>query len=469
VVDRKALPHAYGRYELLARLGSGGMAAVYLARARGLGGFEREVAIKITHAHLSDESDFVASLLQEARIAARIRHPNVVPVLDVGEEENEAFLVMDYVEGEVLSAIARGERAAGGRVPLPVALRILADALSGLHAAHELRDDTGTLLEIVHRDFSPQNILVGVDGLSRLTDFGIARVASASSSTKSGFIKGKLGYLSPEQVRSPRNIDRRTDVWAAGVVAWELVTGQQLRARDDEAATLLRIVSEEPPRPRTVRDDVPHAVDETIAHALRMDPQERLGSADELRKRLLDAAGAGGTPVADASEVAEYVSRVAGEKLRERRRTIGSALAHGTALPVEEPQAHESQTRAELVTTPLAIAPLTKGGRIRWALAALALVGVGAGVVFVVSSSRTTRAAATTSMPAPSESASASGWESASASPSASASAMPLGSATALPHGSRPPPHRTPPPARPASPVHAGRPALPTDPLDDAR
>ncbi len=343
------LPQTFGRYELLAQLGSGGMATVYLARARGLGGFEREVALKITHGHLSDDADFLEGLLQEARIAARIRHPNVVPVLDVGQDREGAFLVMDYVEGEVLSAIVRHERLAGGRVPAGLATRILADALAGLHAAHELRDDEGALLGIVHRDFSPQNILVGLDGSSRLTDFGIARVASTSS-TKSGMIKGKLGYLSPEQVRSPRSVDRRTDVWAAGVVAWELATGKPLRPRDDEAATLLRIVSEEPPRARTTEPAVPEAMDEAIAHALRMAPDERIASADTLRRRLLDAAAASGVKVADASEVADYVARVAGEKLRERRRSTSGAIARAAvarAAPVEEEPVTEAKTRGE--------------------------------------------------------------------------------------------------------------------------
>jgi hypothetical protein len=383
-----ALPQTFGRYELLLRIGSGGMASVYLARVRGLGGFERDVAIKVTLPQLAEDPDLIASLLQEARIAARIRHPNVVPVLDVGQEGEGAFLVMDYVEGEVLSLLARRARAAGERIPLPIALRILGDALAGLHAAHQLRDDRGAPLHIIHRDFSPQNILVGLDGTSRLTDFGIARVGALSSSTKSGLIKGKLGYVSPEQVRSPKDIDQRTDVFAAGVVAWELVTGRLLRPREDEAATLLRVVTEEPPRARSVRADAPQALDDAIAAALRMDPAARLGCAEDLRRALLETA-VHGIAVADASEVAAYVSRHAGEKLSARKSAIEAALARrpaGETSTTKGDDETSDRTRTELeamarVDEENAASPRRR--RARWFVSALALVAAGSAGVWI--------------------------------------------------------------------------------------
>ena len=465
----RELPQTLGRYELLLRIGSGGMAAVYLARARGVAGFQREVAVKIIHPHLSDESEFVQGLLQEARIAARIRHPNVVPVLDVGEEGSGAYLVMDYVEGDVLSAMARRERSAGKRVPSPIALRILCDALAGLHAAHELRDDGGELLQIIHRDFSPQNILVGIDGVARLTDFGVARVASLSSSTRSGLVKGKLGYMAPEQVRHPRSIDRRTDVWAAGVVAWELVTGQPLHAREEEAAMLLRIVSETPPRARSVQPDVPPAIDDAIAAALQMDVAERIATADELRRRLLDA----GLPVATAEEVGAYVKAQADPKLKERRELAMAAVV--------EPKTATRLTATGTVTVPLPL-PLPRPRRARFV--SVVALGVGAaGVVTVATlagSARKTPSATVVSAPTEKASAAATApAESTQPAASAAASSEPAPAATTMEAGPpvravhAPPARRAPPlPPRPtvtnATPP-PGRPALPSDPLDDAR
>jgi serine/threonine protein kinase len=462
------LPLTLGRYELLLRIGSGGMAAVYLARSRGLGGFERDVAVKVTHPHLVEESDFVSGLLQEARIAARIRHPNVVPVLDVGEHGTQVFLVMDYVEGEVLSALARLERNEESRVPPRVAVRILADALAGLHAAHELRDDRGEPLGVIHRDFSPQNILVGVDGAARLTDFGIARVASLSSSTKSGLIKGKLGYLAPEQVRNPRDIDRRADVWAAGIVAWELLAGRLLYNRDEEAATLLRIVSEEPPHVRSVRPDVPEALDEVIAGALRMDVSQRVPTADALRQRLLDAAG----PVADAAEVSAYVRARAGEKLRARRIQLEAALAR-RAVPTETPVEKEPETR---ITTELSArtfeTPVVRRKRTFALGAAVLAAGIAVGATWM-SRRQPWPAAALDTQPPSAPSASPSATD-----PAPVDSPFVIATPPAIEAGASGPVVRTSPRRRPAGPPPtrapvpssaptSARPALPSDPLDD--
>src|SRR5262249_40901390 len=157
-------------------LASGGMATVYLARKRGPGGFESRVAVKLTHAHLREQPEWVVGLLHEAKIAARIRHPNVVQILDVDDDELGVFLGMEYVEGDSLAGLMRRVGEEGSRIPMPIALRVLDDALAGLHSAHTLKDEAGRFLGVVHRDFSPQNILVGADGVSRLTDFGIAKV-----------------------------------------------------------------------------------------------------------------------------------------------------------------------------------------------------------------------------------------------------------------------------------------------------
>jgi serine/threonine-protein kinase len=312
------------------------MATVYLARQSGMRGFEREVALKLTHPHLREQAEWATELIEEAKLTAQIRHPNVVSVLDVADDPSGVFLVMDYVEGETFAGILKHAIATGSQVPTPIVLRILVDALAGLHAAHEAADRTGRSLGIVHRDFSPQNLLVGTDGVTRLADFGVAKAADRVGFTRTGLVKGKIGYMAPEQLRD-QPIDRRTDVWAAGVVAWEGLAGKRLYPAGDRAATLLRIVTEEPPRIRSVRPDVPAALDEAIASALTLDPHARCPSADELRRKIAASA-----EIADLAQVRDYVNACVGEKLVERRRMVavtregeGNANGHGSDFEVK--------------------------------------------------------------------------------------------------------------------------------------
>jgi eukaryotic-like serine/threonine-protein kinase len=255
----------YGRYEALHRLASGGMASVYLGRTRGPGGFERLVAIKVMHEHIAHDPEFSGMFLDEARLAARIRHPNVVPTLDVAEGGH--YIVMEYVEGASLHAILRRFAQAGQRLPLPAALRIFVDTLSGLHAAHELTDHGGKALNIVHRDVSPHNILVGVDGQSRITDFGIAYAESRITSTRGGELKGKLPYMAPEQLED-RGVDRRTDVYAAGCVLWEMLVGRRLFTGSSEAAIACAILAGPQHSPRQEGADVPEALDAACMQSL---------------------------------------------------------------------------------------------------------------------------------------------------------------------------------------------------------
>jgi len=313
-----------GRYELLLPIARGGMATVYLARKLGAGGFEKEVALKLTHEHLRDRPEWATELIEEAKLAARIRHPNVVSVLDVDDDPNGVFLVMEYIEGDSLSGLSANARGRGEPIPTPILLRILRDALSGLHEAHELCDARGAHVGLVHRDFSPQNILVGIDGVTRLTDFGVAKASSRAGFTESGVLKGKIGYMSPEQVRG-RTLDRRSDVWAAGVVAWELFTGQRLFASSEgETATMLRILGDAPPRVRSVRPELPLAVDDAIASALMPNVNARCATAEELNTRIADGAQ---TKMADPTEVASYVRTAAEPRLTSRRAMIHEALS----------------------------------------------------------------------------------------------------------------------------------------------
>jgi serine/threonine-protein kinase len=314
------LPERVGRYDVLLPIAAGGMATVYLARARGVGGFERDVALKLTHAHLRASPEFASDLVDEAKLASRIRHPNVVQVLEVGEDPLGIYLLMDYIEGDSLAGLVRRAKAAGA-LSLPVFVRVLSDALAGLHAAHDLRDEDGRQLDIVHRDFSPQNVLVGVDGMARLADFGIARASTRVSHTRTGAVKGKICYMSPEQAKG-EPLDRRSDVWAAGVVAWEIFAGRRLYSTgDNDVATMLKIVTQTPPPLRSVRPDTPAEIEEAVASALTLDVAARCPTARDFAQRLL-AAARRTCGVAEIAEVAEYVERLAGPKLAERRRKI---------------------------------------------------------------------------------------------------------------------------------------------------
>lgn len=222
-----------GRYELLTRLGHGGMATVYLGRAVGTAGFEKQVAVKIIHPHLAEEPELLRMFLDEARIAALIHHANVVQTLDLGEDDGTPFIVMELVEGVSLEQLVRSCEAPGapdgGPLPLAVSLRIIRDVCLGLAAAHDLKDRHGRPQGLVHRDVSPHNILVTFDGWTKIGDFGIAKAASRTGETRPGELRGKLGYMSPEQARG-EILDRRTDLYAVGIVLWELLMGRRMYA-----------------------------------------------------------------------------------------------------------------------------------------------------------------------------------------------------------------------------------------------
>ncbi len=326
-----SIPTRLGRYELLLPIGSGGMASVYLARAAGPHGFERDVAIKIIHPHLREHVEMSHDLLEEAKLAARIRHPNVISVLEADRDEASGlvYLVMDYIEGDTLSYVLRQARSVSTKLLAPpIALKLMADALAGLHAAHELTSPTGDPLHVVHRDFSPQNILVGLDGVARLTDFGIAKAHGRAALTQTGFVKGKVCYMSPEQARGDE-LDRRSDVWAAGVVLWELLAGRPLFDHRDEMKIVMQLISEDPlPRLRTIRPEIPAALDDAVAAALTRDRGARLASAKELR----DAVVTGWKRPADASEVAASIDALIGARVTERRSRAEEIRRERTSL-----------------------------------------------------------------------------------------------------------------------------------------
>lgn len=294
-----------GRYETVRPIASGGMATVYLGRVLGGAGFERAVAIKVLHPHVADEPEFVSMFLDEARLAAQIHHPNVVATLDLVDDP--LFLVMEYIDGPSLYHLLRACKKHKQPFPLSIALRIFLDTLAGLHAAHELIGPGGQPLNLVHRDVSPQNVLVGSDGISRLTDFGVARAESRITATRGGALKGKLGYMSPEQVRA-QPVDRRSDIYAAGAVLWEMLTGDRLFKADNEAAMIGQILAGARQGPRSAAAAVPEALDEACMRALANDPEARYPTAAAFAEAIERAiAVSSGASIASARAVATLV------------------------------------------------------------------------------------------------------------------------------------------------------------------
>lgn len=247
-------------------------------------GFERLYAMKRLHPHLRQDSELVEMFLSEARLGGLIRHTNVIGVLDVGRDSEGPYFVMEYVEGRSLNDVLKTTIRAQRSIPVQVCVRIAAQVADGLHAAHELRDADGRPLNLVHRDVSPHNILVGYDGTCRLTDFGIAKVWGASTQTSAGVLKGKKGYTSPEQVRL-ETLDRRSDLFSLGVVLFEMLGGRRLYA-GEQSAVLRAILQEPPPDVGELRHDVPPALSELLFRLLAKERELRPASADEVARTL---------------------------------------------------------------------------------------------------------------------------------------------------------------------------------------
>lgn len=328
------IPATLGRYDLLGTLGQGGMANVYLARMSGTAGFQRLFAIKVLHPHLANEEAFVQMLLDEARIAARLHHPNVVPIVDLGEQAGFHYVVMEYVEGFALSAVLRKSAERPPRLLIPLIL----DALSGLHAAHSLTDEDGRPLNLVHRDVSPQNILVGSDGVARVIDFGIAKAESRINSTRPGELKGKLSFMSPEQLRTPEHVDFRSDVFSSGVLLWSALTGEQMFAGGSSAATLENILRMAIVPPSTVGLKPPAVLDAVCLQALERDLDRRTQSALEMEEALR-AVAVENNLLGSRRDVAEWVRSTFADELKARRELVrrstsrpalGSAHVSGT-------------------------------------------------------------------------------------------------------------------------------------------
>jgi serine/threonine-protein kinase len=288
------------------------MASVHYGRLVGPAGFSRVVAIKRLHPQLAALTEFVTMFFDEVRLTARIRHPNVVPTLDAVYENGELFLVMEYVHGESLSTLIRLARERGEFVPPLVATSIVCGILHGLHAVHEARDEHGAPLDIVHRDVSPQNVIVGFDGMARILDFGIAKAAGRAHSTRDGYLKGKMAYLAPEVVHG-ESTDRRVDVYAAAAVLWETLTGGRLFDGENDSVVLARVLEGAVPAPSPLAEGVSPALDAVTLKGLERDPSARYPTAREMALALQKEVGTLAT-----SEVGDWVERLAHETRRER-------------------------------------------------------------------------------------------------------------------------------------------------------
>jgi eukaryotic-like serine/threonine-protein kinase len=267
-----------GRYHLITELARGGMGHVYLTVSRGPGGFSKLLAVKELKPGLCDDETYVAMFLEEARLAARLVHPNIVQTNEVASEGGRHFMVMEFLDGRSLHRIAKKM---GAGLPVIAHLRIIADALSGLHYAHELRGFDGEFLGIVHRDVSPLNVFVTFNGQAKVLDFGIAKTADSPIETKRGVLKGRIAYMSPEQAEGAK-VDRRADIYSAGVMIWEAAAGRRLWPRMSEAQILTRLLREGPPRLRSVQPQAPEQLDNICARAMALRREDRYPSAAEL-------------------------------------------------------------------------------------------------------------------------------------------------------------------------------------------
>lgn len=320
-----------GRYELLTPIASGGMAQVWAARLKGARQFQKIVAVKTMLPKLSEDEQFEQMFLDEASLASQIRHPNAVEIMDLGEQHGVLYLVMEFIEGVPLNHLMKTAKPRGG-IPLPIAARIALQACAGLHAAHELKDEKGRAIGLVHRDVSPQNLLVTYDGVTKVVDFGVAKAtALGDGATQAGQVKGKVSYMAPEQING-EGLDRRADVFALGIVLYALTTGKHPFRRESEAATMYNICSADAVVPPSkVVEGYPKALEKIVLKALEKNRASRYLSCDEML-RALDSLPSE-LRVSSNSDVGEFVQDLMGQRRIEQRKRIDDAIAAAEANP----------------------------------------------------------------------------------------------------------------------------------------
>jgi serine/threonine-protein kinase len=320
----------FGRYVLHAPVARGGMATVHIARLVGAEGFSRIVAAKRLHPQFTEDEEFVTMFLDEARIASKIHHPNVVPVFDVFLSGTEVILVQEYVHGVPLDKLFKASRERQEPIPVQVVVTIIGGVLAGLHAAHETKDEMGDSLDVVHRDVSPQNVMVSADGTPRLLDFGIAKAKSSAHVTREGFFKGKITYMAPEQLRGDESLNRTADVYAAGIMLWELLVGRRLHQGRGESELFNAVLSGAIPDVTTALEDTRKSIPEQrwaylrrlgaiVKRATALHVEDRYPTAAAMQDDLVHA-----VLPASAHEVGAWVKDVGAEYLEGRQRVIAS-------------------------------------------------------------------------------------------------------------------------------------------------
>jgi serine/threonine-protein kinase len=334
-------PRFLGRYRVVEEIGVGGMASVHLARMDGPGGFQKWVAIKRIHPHLVEDETFVNMFVDEARVVARISHPNVATVFELGKHQDTYWIAMEYLHGEPLREVMRRTEELGRPTPPEIACRVIADAAEGLHAAHELLGDNGEKLGLVHRDVTPHNLFVNYDGSTKVVDFGIAKFRSRTAKTRAGMLKGKVAYMSPEQVAGA-SVDRRADIFSLGVVLWELTTGQRLFRMENDTDTLAKVQECVVPHPSGVLRGYPGDLEAIVMKALARSSRGRYGTAREFSRALQALLMRRGLFVG-ADEVSAYMNSIFGDRVRKRETHLrlaaeaGHLLKRGGAMDLAPP------------------------------------------------------------------------------------------------------------------------------------
>ena len=340
--ERVLLGERFGKYLLVGELAVGGMAEVFLAVQKGLEGFQKVVVIKRVLPHLSTNSEFIRMFIDEARLAARLEHPNIVRTYEFGEVNSQYFTAMEYLPGEDLSKTLNNLAISRQKMPLNIAAGVVSQICAGLHFAHQLTDTGGRPLSLVHRDVNPANILLTYTGEVKILDFGVAKT-NTNKETVNGTIKGKIAYMAPEQLLS-RGVDQRSDVFSTGVVLWECLTGRPLFMRDSEAATLYAIMNDPIPPPSRLRPEVPQALDAIVERALARTPADRFESAEEMGMVLDDFLAT--QPKFDSRLLARTVEELFGTTRAEAKRSIAQtrSLARNVSLVMKL----RSEVRADL-------------------------------------------------------------------------------------------------------------------------
>jgi len=386
----------FGRYQLLRKIASGGMGQVLLAK-KGQDDFEKLVVIKRILPHLVEDEEFFTMFKDEAKITMRLDHPNIARINEFGVENGVHYIEMEYVAGEDARRIEKRAAAANKGIPIGVILRIIADAAAGLDFAHKARDAKGQPLNLVHRDVSPQNVLVGFDGSVKLIDFGVAKAAGRAQHTATGILKGKFPYMSPEQARGDE-LDPRSDVFALGIVLWEMLTGRRLFKGENDLATQKMVLACQVPAPSSVEPSVPKGLDPIVLKALAKEPQDRFADAAAFRMALEEFALANAIPSSSAhlsafmqELYAERILRESNPKSLEEDSGLtdldvgGLVKTGGNATVVDRNKqgsgagSSGGATRVEGPAHTQAVAPPSRGGnKALWgALGAVALLAIG--------------------------------------------------------------------------------------------